>query len=34
VEETFADTVGWLHGEGLLSAHAAGTAAADRLHAA
>jgi nucleoside-diphosphate-sugar epimerase len=34
VEETFADTVRWLHGEGLLSAHAAGTAAADRLHAA
>lgn len=34
MKETFADTVRWLHTEGLLSAHAAGTAAADGLRAA
>lgn len=34
MEETFTDTVRWLHAEGLLSARAAGTAAADALRVA
>jgi nucleoside-diphosphate-sugar epimerase len=34
VEETFADTVRWLHGEGLVSARAAGTATAAERRAA